>query len=121
MFVCFVSSLCGWHRRQVLEDEEPEYGGMIADTIYIFQGALSLEVSQSPECAHSILCACFLVVLIPFECACFSVHANWIGGRVVGRLVLSMRHGRKTCARSRFHLALSTRDLARLSWPICCV
>ena len=60
MFVCFVSSLCGWHRRQVLEDEEPEYGGMIADTIYIFQGALSLEVSQSPNCAHSFDSLCLL-------------------------------------------------------------
>jgi len=49
-----------WHGRQVLEDEEPEYGGMIADTIYIFQGALSLEVSQSPNCAHLFDSLCLL-------------------------------------------------------------
>ena len=40
MLISMISS----NGSQLLEDEEPDYAAMMAETIYILQGPLSLEV-----------------------------------------------------------------------------
>lgn len=41
---------------QLLEDEEPEYGAIIAETIYVFQGPLSLEARLDHEAWAQGMC-----------------------------------------------------------------